>query len=364
MFGQLPTPVHFYYLNYLNKDNDLLFENRAIHYCLEHFEALDLEPEACRKKNAQDSIRYRQKGNELYFSKSHSKILHQNICKFYTQSIALAPNNSEELAMGYGNRSAILFHLRKYEDCVNDCDRGISQTSSDLLKAKLKCRKIESLLAMEDDRLKAECDDVLIFLQQSSLVDAIKSEFVEKVKDVLNSEVKIKKLESTNKTTLNIPIELPAFEHQTECPCASKSVMINYDKKWGRHIIATEDIGIGEIIAVEKSFFSFLYLKGMYSHCSNCVKSVLALIPCEHCIYDVYCSEECKLEAWKKYHKYECDVFPYLWDIDKDLKSCLVCTRFMLISVHEAGGISQFRNKFMSIVNNKGKINFYCSTLI
>lgn len=63
------------------------------------------------EKNLAESNKARKKGNELYAQKKHDLESHLEILKFYSQSIAFAMENSNELVLGYGNRSALLAHL-------------------------------------------------------------------------------------------------------------------------------------------------------------------------------------------------------------------------------------------------------------
>ena len=87
--------------------------------------------------------------------------------RLYSQCIAAAPNDSEELALGYGNRSALLFRLKKYRDCIVDCDRALKITTSQLLKCKLLSRKAESLALLNDASAKNVCEKLYKSIQTS-----------------------------------------------------------------------------------------------------------------------------------------------------------------------------------------------------
>lgn len=129
--------------------------------------------EYCAKKNIVYSVRYRQEGNKLYKSKLHDQQVHEKIWKLYSQSIAFAPYNSEELALGYGNRSALLFHLEIYKDCVKDCDGAIQLNSSVLLKVKLLCRKAKCLAFLKETSTKdviSEASEIISKLPLNSAV--------------------------------------------------------------------------------------------------------------------------------------------------------------------------------------------------
>lgn len=65
------------------------------------------------RKNNKQSSDLRIKGNELFISKKYEGAL-----EMYTYSIAQAEDKSENLGLAYANRSAVLFRLEFYEECV------------------------------------------------------------------------------------------------------------------------------------------------------------------------------------------------------------------------------------------------------
>lgn len=97
---------------------------------------------------------YRKDGNKLYQSKDHTKADHRTILSRYSESIAYAPNNSPELAYGYGNRSALLFHLKKYDDCLHDIELALKLTTSSDLVEKLVARKSDCLRYLAEQEKK------------------------------------------------------------------------------------------------------------------------------------------------------------------------------------------------------------------
>lgn len=98
--------------------------------------------------------------------------------------------------------------------------------------------------------------------------------------------------------------------------CASNSVEIKYSESQGRHIVATKNINIGEILAVETPFSQIL-VSEYFNHCHNCLKLCYNLLPCEHCTRSFYCNENCRKNALK-YHKYECNILKTLLSLKLD----------------------------------------------
>ena len=64
-------------------------------------------------KSGGTATRLRDEGNAKFR-------IHDNdgAIRLYTESIITAPELSPELSLGYGNRSAALYHAGQYEDCL------------------------------------------------------------------------------------------------------------------------------------------------------------------------------------------------------------------------------------------------------
>ena len=100
-------------------------------------------------KSTESSEKARKEGNSLYLKNSHTAQQHEEILRLYNKSIALAPTDSEALALAYGNRSAFLLHIEKYEECLQDIGRSFKLTESNSLKEKLLRRKQECINLMD-----------------------------------------------------------------------------------------------------------------------------------------------------------------------------------------------------------------------
>ncbi|KAJ8673126.1 hypothetical protein QAD02_004388 [Eretmocerus hayati] len=209
------------------------------------------------RKSSVKSTEIRKKGNEVYATKDPSK--DRKVISLYSKSIAYAPNNSEELALAFGNRSAIWFRLQKYDLCLIDIDRALNITHSNNLKQKLSSRKSECLML------------VLPLTQKE---------------------------ENMRKS--------PKINPSPSVPCGADNIIMTSNEKYGRHYVAKRDIRPGEIVMCEKSQFASVDIEQMYLVCSHCLAFSWAGIPCDHCIFTIYCSELCKKEAWSEYHQVLC----------------------------------------------------------
>lgn len=263
--------------------------------------------------------------------------------KLYTKSIAYAPYPSEQLALAYANRSAVLIKLHKYKLCIQDIDRTLALAYPNNLRAKLYVRKVECLNALKNPNVEDTIKEAQYWLEKVSLDNRKKlNEKLKSIKNMLPSQ-KFKK----EKFMKQAP--LPKIKtHNIEVPCASDAITIKYNDKYGRHIVATRKINPGEVIAIEKPYSLILTPDNIYTHCSNCLEVSWANIPCEYCTYAMYCSEECKAMEWKKYHDIECAIFPSMLKMNF-VKLDLFSLRLAIQAVREATSIQELRKELEEV---------------
>ena len=72
----------------------------------------------------------RKDGNYVFTYPEHNSYRHEQAWKKYSISIAAAEPSTEGLAMAYGNRSALLIHLLKYQASMADIDRALEITKN------------------------------------------------------------------------------------------------------------------------------------------------------------------------------------------------------------------------------------------
>lgn len=112
----------------------------------------------------------------------------------------------------------------------------------------------------------------------------------------------------------------------------------------GFHLHSNAKLAYGEIAAIGKPFAAFatITLATQYDRCHQCFtqfpqfvceekedEKVLAIqqlpsgpirmaapLPCTNCPNAVYCSETCRTEAWKTYHRFECSQLLALCELD------------------------------------------------
>ncbi|XP_076655257.1 protein-lysine N-methyltransferase SMYD4 [Halictus rubicundus] len=288
----------------------LCTDEERVKYTLYLMSKYDIIPqEHCDVKSVKESEEFRAQGNKVFVSKPLTSTSCVDALKLYTQSIAHAPCSSEQLALAYANRSAVLFKLHKYEECIKDIDRALALPYPDNLRHKVNTRKTECLKALRRQKMFSDNTD----------------------KSKLDNDL--------------YPLKIKTYN--SEISCASDAVNIKYSENYGRHVVAARDIDMGEVIALEKAYSTLLDRKKLHVHCSHCLEVCWANIPCNSCTYAMYCSEECRAEEWEKYHDIECAVFPSLLNMDF-LKMDLFALRLAIQAVRESS-IDALRKELVEV---------------
>ena len=104
------------------------------HFLLEKHLVPEYKNRAGKSLEASNDCRNR--GNVAFKTKRDTDAL-----KLYTESIALAPIGSQEQALAYANRSAVLFHLDKFTSALVDVNRALKMNYPEELMPKLLVRK-------------------------------------------------------------------------------------------------------------------------------------------------------------------------------------------------------------------------------
>lgn len=223
------------------------------------------------KNNAQ-SKKYREEGNNNYAKSTELGI--STALKFYNQSICFAENDSEELSLGYSNRSAACMKLKMYEACLENIEMA---------------RSVAGCPAMLTEKL-----------------------------SLRESKCKQLQLSAANK---NKKISGPPLEPKLSYPPhPTVPFIVNClelrDNESGRHVVTTKDLKMGQIISIDEPFCKENPSGKRYELCENCYRANNnSLIPCKGCTLVMFCGEQCYEEAMQRFHKYECPAIDYLQEL-------------------------------------------------
>ncbi|XP_059057868.1 SET and MYND domain-containing protein 4-like [Achroia grisella] len=228
--------------------------------------SLDVFPDLISVSKSEDvSIHYRLLGNQCYGKKENYTAI-----QYYNLSLLYAPMGSDCYSVVLSNRSAVFLTIRKYNECLNDVEEVLKSQFPPNLKNKLIKRKETCLSKLTNIKLQNEDN--------------------QDIKQIF---------------TLQGPKD-PRYI------CASSKLDVVYTETMGRHVVAKEDIKVGEVLVQEEPY-TVLLLKSQYLvNCSYCLSTSMNLLPCTQCCYVLYCSETCRDNAWKHYHKIECPLMSVL----------------------------------------------------
>lgn len=294
-------------------------------------------------KDAKVSEQTRHLGNKMFTSSCFDGKKSIEVLELYSQSIAFAPCNSKELSLAYANRSAVLLAIHKYVESIQDIDRALLLNYPDNLKPKLYVRKIECLIAIGKS-IEEDYKIAMDWVERMPLNDINK----EKLKIKLHQL----KQQSNNQLKNHLKKNVEFFKVKSrniEAPCASDALEIKYNDIYGRHVVATRDISIGEFVVTEKPYSIVLDKEYIRNHCFNCLNVSWASIPCDYCTHAMYCSEQCKSEDWKKSHDLECNIFPILSDVCSTPQLISLSIRMAIQATREFNNFEDLRNELNEV---------------
>lgn len=296
------------------------------------------------RKDKSESQRLRNLGNQVY---QKNKLI--EALDYYSQSILLAPHPPppnmflmpglhdqqaedgfphEELALGYANRSAVLFQMKEYELCIRDITRAFDNSYPNNLMCKLFERKARCLKALKQyPRALEAMKSSEMWMKYSTLSETKSSSFKKEINkqiEFLDEKVAAMSISefsenADHRKNMTIPLKVlhpPDLDKDPskEVPCARGDIKLEYNDKKGRYFVATEDIPAGEIVVTETPYSSILLPDYYNSHCQTCYHRTVAPIPCWCCAKVRFCSDECRLEAWERFHKVECQQLDLILD--------------------------------------------------
>lgn len=266
-----------------------------------------------REKNGDIAQTSRKQGNVLFQKKQY-----QEAIEHYNQSVIHAPAEDdcdrEELTLALANRSASLYHLQQYQRCIDDIEYALEMGYPENLRYKLYDRLGRCYIALEDRAnavgyLKKAGECVLV----SDLNDKGKQVWQQSLAKLLRQAEQLKELSHNNDTgrrRRKVPPEI--VNRSPEYPCVSAAFGVHYSADKGRYVRAKEDIKVGDVILVEKSYSSVLISEHLESHCNHCLLRIMVPFPCMRCTSVRYCSPACQHQAQESYHHAECSLMGWL----------------------------------------------------
>ncbi|XP_063812180.1 SET and MYND domain-containing protein 4 isoform X2 [Pseudophryne corroboree] len=237
---------------------------------------------------------YKEEGNKRFGRKQYTAA-----AALYSKAISHAGPGTEEIAVCFANRSAVLFHLGHYSVCLEDINRAQEHGYPERLKSKILQRQTECL---------------------------------EKLRQSVSSNAKSSRTEGAGLTedtgklakfSMSDKLQELKLNKNLQLSNASSSLSLQFSSSKGRHLVASKDIAQGDLLIWEEAYVSVIIpnrkkLSGQNAwdatvsncdlYCHHCLQRTLASLPCPHCSFSRYCSNKCMDEAWEKYHYVECSL--------------------------------------------------------
>lgn len=211
--------------------------------------------------------------------------LHDNegALKLYTESIICSPELGPELSLGYGNRSAALYHIGQYEDCLQDIEQALKTKFPRNLEYKLHQRKGMCLT-----KLGQYAEGQKAFVTAMASLDMVPKMTKEKKESIVRdihalmaeAEKSSQRLsqDSSNENALIRPPLSPQHGNNDSFPGASSILEVKMDEKKGRYVVASKPVKVGDVLFSEMPYASVLLPEHYSSHCHHCVSFFVCFI--------------------------------------------------------------------------------------
>ncbi|XP_055513370.1 LOW QUALITY PROTEIN: SET and MYND domain-containing protein 4 [Leucoraja erinacea] len=219
-------------------------------------------------KDRSTALDLKQRGNDSFKARDYPQAL-----SLYTKGLRYMPADSPECALLYANRSAALYQLHRYQDCVEDIDRAESLGYPPELQ-----HKTQSRLAACLQRLGGS---------------------------------------GGGSKESEPPSPAPPAPGVGEC---APGLSLRWEGSRGRHYRACQDVVRGQAVLRETAFAAVL-VPGLPSPdhpptqellCHHCLAPATLPLPCPSCSYAQYCGQLCRSTAWHTHHWLDCPLGGHL----------------------------------------------------
>lgn len=209
-------------------------------------------------KNNKNSIDYRRQGDIEFEMKNWHEAI-----ELYNKSLCHAEMDSPHIGLAYAKRAQCFSGMKMFDKCLIDIE--LAQKAANYP------------------------DDQLIQLKK-------------------RKEICLKLMECGAQVKLIEP-KLDFGPHEM-FPEMANVLAFRRNDEYGRYVVTTADIDVGQVILFEKCFAT--KTDEFYQHCNICMKGQTNLVPCSKCTTALYCcNTTCENN---KIHSFECDVYPILKD--------------------------------------------------
>lgn len=246
-----------------------------------YFDKIELNCTLRAPKCDKRSEDFRMLGNKQFSQRNYFHAL-----ELYNKSICFSEMGSENIAIGYANRSAVLFEWKKYRECLENIKLARKANYPERLQHKLDKRENDCL-----QLISAQEPEVIPYSFEMS------------------------------------------YDRHSVIPSIAECLELRCSKEMGRYVCTNKNLVAGDVVAFEEPFASSLLSPMRYIRCANCKReNYLTLIPCPNCTSAMFCNESCRLEAYNIFHKFECPIIDFLFTMFNKIHQ--IALRTCLTAIH------------------------------
>lgn len=238
-----------------DKDNlyiDIFEEHRRENLNLADLSLSDQDEESSESGKNDEKAKYYLLRGDLDFD--YKKWL--TAIELYNESLCYAENGSQQIGLAYAKRSQCFQALKRFDLCIIDIE-----------------------------------------LAERSNYPADELAQLKKRKEVIQKLIERGAQEELIQPKLS-------FEPNVNFPEMANIVEFRQNEEFGRHLVATADIDVGDVILYEKSLV--VTPDECYRYCNVCMLTPTNLIPCKNCNITLLCIQ---CNDSNNFHLYECDMF-------------------------------------------------------
>uniref|UniRef100_A0A182KDP6 MYND-type domain-containing protein n=1 Tax=Anopheles christyi TaxID=43041 RepID=A0A182KDP6_9DIPT len=249
---------------------------------------------SCDAKDVKKAAELRARGNAKYHPDEKR---YMSAIVLYNESLAYSPKGSEERAKSYFDRALTCLALRRFNDCL---------------------RNIQLVRATNHPAT------------QNLLLEGY--ETVAKLF-----------LDTTRTAGAELQLSYPGHEHMTH---VANCLELVRHETLEKTVVTNRKLLAGDVVMIERPIFVVLAKDQQCLRCAYCFGEYpFTLIPCEGCTWAMYCSEGCMMEAYHRFHRYECGLIRQLSE-DPDSRTGVTALHTIAVA------ISSFNSDLEALIRN------------
>ena len=221
-------------------------------------------------------------GTETRIDRLKTALIHYNAALLHTCiSPDCCPENREETAIIFANRSAVFFELKRYHLAMKDIELALEFGYPSNLKWKVWLRQANILLAWNKfSKVLELIESIRSSLELSGgLTDGASSklrDLHEAAKQGLEASrlCPVKELDDESARYAKVYNKTP-YEENPDFEGASIALKINYEPEAQRYVVTTKDLQLGDVLFNELPYASVLIPEYDRTHCHHCHADML-----------------------------------------------------------------------------------------